>query len=182
MACPTLAPRGRARRASHPDQRCLLQAAGRHTLKFGGDVNNIHEVMINLFQGGGIYSYGDTNNTANFQDWILDAFQGSLATPIPTPDYHYNSFVQTVDVVNTKAGTQGKDDFWMNMYDGFAEDSWKIEPQADRDGRRALRCATDSGPRHSSTTITPRFPRNTPRPSRTCWIVFSRASASHGAR
>ena len=30
---------------------------GRHTLKFGGDANIVHEVMINLFQGGGIYSY-----------------------------------------------------------------------------------------------------------------------------
>ena len=30
---------------------------GHHTFKFGGDVNIIHEVMINLFQGGGIYSY-----------------------------------------------------------------------------------------------------------------------------
>ena len=34
---------------------------GRHTFKFGGDVNIVHEVMINLFQGGGIYSYGDAN-------------------------------------------------------------------------------------------------------------------------
>src|SRR5215472_4405245 len=31
----------------------------RHTFKFGGDVNIVHEVMINLFQGGGIYSYGE---------------------------------------------------------------------------------------------------------------------------
>ncbi len=35
---------------------------GKHTFKFGGDVNIVHEVMINLFQGGGIYCYGDTNN------------------------------------------------------------------------------------------------------------------------
>ncbi len=26
------------------------------------------------------------------------------------------------------AGTQGKDDFWMKMYDGFAEDTWKLMP------------------------------------------------------
>ena len=39
---------------------------------------------------------------------------------------HYNSFVQTVDVLNTAANTQGKDDFYMKMFDGFAEDSWKV--------------------------------------------------------
>ena len=30
--------------------------------------------MINLFQGGGIYGYGDANTLLNFQDWIQDAF------------------------------------------------------------------------------------------------------------
>jgi len=105
------------------------KVAGKHTFKFGGDWNNVHEIMINLFQGGGIYGYGDANNTANFQDWILDAFQGQAGDTDPYAGYHYNSFVQTVDVVNTKAGTQGNDNFWMNMYDGFFEDTWKIAPK-----------------------------------------------------
>ena len=99
---------------------------GRHTLKFGGDVNLVHEVMINLFQGGGVYSYSDTTNTAAFQDWVADAFAGQPGDTDPYAGYHYNTFVQTIDKVNTAAGTQGKDDFWMKMYDAFAEDSWKI--------------------------------------------------------
>jgi hypothetical protein len=33
-----------------------------------------------------------------------------------------------VDQVNTTPGTQGKDDFWMKMFDGFAEDAWKVLP------------------------------------------------------
>jgi len=99
---------------------------GRHSLKFGGDANIVHEVMINLFQGGGIYSYGDANAALNFQDWIQDAFHGQAGDTDPYAGFHYNTFVQTVDVVNTKTGTQGKDDFWMNMYDGFAEDTWKV--------------------------------------------------------
>jgi outer membrane receptor protein involved in Fe transport len=99
---------------------------GRHTLKFGGDFNLVHEVMINLFQGGGIYSYGESTPAANFQDWISDAFQGQVGNTGPYTGFHYNTFVQTVDVVNTKAGTQGKDDFWMKMIDGFGEDSWKV--------------------------------------------------------
>jgi hypothetical protein len=101
---------------------------GHHTFKFGGDVNLVHEVMINLFQGGGIYSYGESTPLANFQDWIRDAFAGQPGDNDPYAGYHYNTFVQTIDVVNTAAGTQGKDDFWMKMFDGFAEDSWKLRP------------------------------------------------------
>ena len=99
---------------------------GRHDLKFGGDINNVHEVMINLFQGGGLYSYGESTSAANFVDWIEDAFQGQAGDTDPYAGFHYNTFVQTVDVVNTKPGTQGKDDFYMNMFDIFGEDTWKV--------------------------------------------------------
>jgi hypothetical protein len=102
---------------------------GHHTFKFGGDANIVHEVMINLFQGGGIYSYGESTTPANFQDWVEDSFAGQPGDTDPYAGYHYNTLVQTVDKVNTAAGTQGKDDFWMKMYDGFAEDTWKVTPE-----------------------------------------------------
>ncbi len=102
---------------------------GKHNFKFGGDANIVHEVMINLFQGGGIYNYGESTPAANFADWIQDAFQGQAGNTDPYAGYHYSSFVQTVDVVNTKTGTQGKDDFWMKMFDGFAEDQWHVTPK-----------------------------------------------------
>lgn len=101
-------------------------AKGRHTLKFGGDVNTVHEVMINLYQGGGLYGYSDTTNATEFADWVADAFQGQLGDTDPYAGYHYNSFVQTVDQVNKAPGTQGKDDFWMNMFDFFAGDTWSV--------------------------------------------------------
>ncbi|HEV2619297.1 MAG TPA: TonB-dependent receptor [Acidobacteriaceae bacterium] len=101
---------------------------GRHTFKFGGDINNVHEVMINLFQGGGIYSYSGANSTTNFQSYVADAFAGQAGDTDPFAGYHYTSFVQTVDRINTAPGTQGKDDFYMNILDGFAEDNWKIAP------------------------------------------------------
>ncbi len=99
---------------------------GKQSLKFGGDANIVHELMINLFQGGGIYSYGESTATANFQDWILDAFQGQGGDTDPYAGFHYNTFVQTVDAVNTAPGTQGRDNFWMKMFDGFFEDTWKV--------------------------------------------------------
>jgi len=102
---------------------------GNHNLKFGGDANIVHEVMINLFQGGGIYTYNDSNNILLFQDWAEDAFSGQPGNTDAYAGYHYDKFVQTIDAVNTGAGTQGKDDFWMKMWDGFAEDSWKVTPK-----------------------------------------------------
>jgi hypothetical protein len=122
-------------RVAEPDEKRIQisdvfsKGVGKHSFKFGGDLNNVHEIMINLFQGGGIYAYGESTNTANFQDWILDAFQGQAGDTDPYAGYHYNSFVQTVDVVNTKPGTQGNDNFYMNMVDGFFEDTWKVGPK-----------------------------------------------------
>ncbi len=99
---------------------------GRHTIKFGGDVNLVHEVMINLFQGGGIYGYSG-NVTQEFQNWIVDAFAGQAGDTDPFAGSHYNTFVQTIDKQNpTTGGKAGADDFWMKMYDGFAEDTWKV--------------------------------------------------------
>jgi hypothetical protein len=102
---------------------------GRHTLKFGGDVNLVHEVMINLFQGGGVYGYSG-NVTTEFQNWAADAFAGQAGDTDPYAGSHYNTFVQTVDLQNpTTGGKAGADDFWMKMFDGFAEDSWKVNPK-----------------------------------------------------
>ena len=101
---------------------------GHQSFNFGGDVNLIHEVMINLFQGGGLYNYGEATTLGNFQDWVQDSFVGQTGDTDPYAGYHYNTLVQTVDQVNKAPGTQGKDDFWMNMWDGFAEDVWKVTP------------------------------------------------------
>jgi hypothetical protein len=105
------------------------KVAGRHTIKFGGDVNLVHEVMINLFQGGGIYGYSGTV-TQEFSNWAADAFAGQAGDIDPYAGSHYNTFVQTIDQQNpTTGGKAGADDFWMKMFDGFAEDSWKVSPK-----------------------------------------------------
>jgi hypothetical protein len=55
-------------RAAEPDEHRLQLSDvfstvhGRHTFKFGGDANIVHEIMINLYQGGGLYGYGDSTN------------------------------------------------------------------------------------------------------------------------
>ena len=153
---------------------------GRHTLKFGGDVNLVHEIMINLFQGGGIYNYGESTPLANFRDWISDAYAGQPGNTDPYAGYHYNTFVQTIDVVNTAPGTQGKDDFWMKMFDGFAEDSWKLKAQLPPHRSASVTTYSSRLRRGSSTTTILRSQPSTARPLRTSPIAFSPASALAG--
>jgi hypothetical protein len=101
---------------------------GRHTFKFGGDVNIVHEVMINLFQGGGVYAYNGSNNAANFSNYSSDVFHGVTGNTDPNSGYHFTSLVQTADILNPPSKA-GADDFYMKMFDGFAEDQWKLTPK-----------------------------------------------------
>ncbi len=98
---------------------------GHHSLKFGGDANIVHEVMINLFQGGGVYNYSGSTAVQNFQSWASDSFRGQAGDTDPYAGYHYTTFVQTIDQLNT-GNRRGADDFWFKMFDGFFEDSWKL--------------------------------------------------------
>ena len=119
-------------RIAEPDEHRLQitdvfsKVYGRHTFKFGGDVNLVHEIMINLFQGGGIYSYSGSV-TQEFKNWAVDAFAGQAGDTDPYAGSHYNTFVQTIDKQHPiSSGKAGADDFWMKMYDGFFEDTWKV--------------------------------------------------------
>jgi len=95
----------------------VSQTHGKHTLKAGVDLNFIHEIMINLFQGDGSYSFTGTAASA-FTNWVQDVYNvnGGL---------HYQSFTQVVDNVTGL----GKDDFWNKNLSAFAEDSWKVLPK-----------------------------------------------------
>ncbi len=98
---------------------------GHHSFKFGGDANIVHEIMINLFQGGGIYNYSGTA-VANFQNWASDSYAGQAGDTTPNAGKLYSTFVQTIDNINGPTAAAGGDNFYMQIYDGFAEDLWKI--------------------------------------------------------
>ncbi|HEV2575820.1 MAG TPA: TonB-dependent receptor [Acidobacteriaceae bacterium] len=99
---------------------------GHHSFKFGGDINVVHEIMINLFQGGGLYNYSGANATVNFQNWAADAFAGQAGDTVANAGKLYTSFTQTIDAINGPTAAAGGDNFYMHLYDGFAEDSWKL--------------------------------------------------------
>ncbi|HVW87491.1 MAG TPA: TonB-dependent receptor, partial [Bryobacteraceae bacterium] len=97
----------------------LSMNRGRHTIKAGFDVNSIHEVLINLFQGGGVYNYTGANA---FSNWVADVTGTNLGDNLT--GRHFGSFVQVTDPVTGV----GKDDFYDNDIDGFVEDTWKARP------------------------------------------------------
>jgi outer membrane receptor protein involved in Fe transport len=97
----------------------LSQSRGRHTFKMGFDVNAVHELLINLFQGGGVYSY---SGTTAFNNWAADVMGINLGDGLT--GRHFSTFVQVTDPLTGV----GKDDFYDNDYAGFFEDSWKARP------------------------------------------------------
>ncbi|HLJ46891.1 MAG TPA: TonB-dependent receptor [Bryobacteraceae bacterium] len=93
---------------------------GTHTFKAGVDVNAIHELLINLFQGGGVYTYSGTNA---FPNWVADVTGTNLGDNLT--GRHFTTFVQ----VNDPITHVGKDDFYDNDFDAFFEDTWKVTPK-----------------------------------------------------
>jgi hypothetical protein len=92
---------------------------GRHTFKMGADVNAVHELLINLFQGGGVYTY---SGSAAFSNWVADVTGTNLGDGLT--GRHFNTFVQVTDPITGV----GKDDFYDNDVAAFFEDNWKARP------------------------------------------------------
>ena len=88
---------------------------GLHDFKVGLDINEIRDVFINIFQGGGVYAY---NNLTNF---ALD--YGRVDTGANTGK-HYNTFTQAFDVTNP----EGKANFSTVDYNFYGQDSWRVTP------------------------------------------------------
>jgi len=104
---------------------------GTHVLKFGADVNLIHELLINLFQGDGNYSYNSTSAfagcpsgpNATFCRWVADALGVDVGDTFTGK--HYGTFTQ----VNDPITHVGKDDFYNNDFGLYLEDTWKLRPR-----------------------------------------------------
>ncbi len=122
---------------------------GTHALKFGVDISPVHELLINLFNGGGVYSYNYTDSVTGalvaansaettLQAWVADLY--NLPLNIDTSlnsakcivggvdiciGRHYNTYSQAIDTVNP-AQLAGKDDFYDTHYGAYAQDAWKV--------------------------------------------------------
>ncbi len=111
-------------RTAEPDEHrvqvtdTLSWTKGRHQIKAGYDLNAIHEIMINLFNGPAQYSYTGSAQAA-FNNWVVDAYGINIGDGLT--GRHYNSFTQTTDPITGV----GKDDFYDYDHAGFVQDSWK---------------------------------------------------------
>ena len=104
---------------------------GKHELKMGADVNFIHELLINLFQGDGNYSYNSTaafagcpaGANATFCRWAADVVGADVGDTLTGK--HYATFTQ----VNDPITHVGKDDFYNNDLGLYLEDTWRLKPK-----------------------------------------------------
>jgi hypothetical protein len=119
-------------RAAYPDEKRIQFSQnlnwlhGRHSVKFGWDVTRVDDLQINLFSGGGVYSYPSLNNFA------LDC--GNAAQPIPLSNCqaattgggvtgaHYTTYIQAFDSL----GAAGKTDFQTWDAAGYVEDTFRV--------------------------------------------------------
>ena len=111
-------------RTAEPDEHriqisdTLSKVHGSHSFKAGVDVNVIHEVMINLYNGTGQYGYSGAAQSV-FNNWVLDTYGINIGDGLT--GRHFTTFTQ----VNDPITHVGKDDFYNNDYAAFFEDSWK---------------------------------------------------------
>jgi outer membrane receptor protein involved in Fe transport len=108
---------------------------GAHTFKTGVDINFVHDLLINLFQGDGSYSYsgvalpaaagcpGNTQNTI-FCDWMIDSLGLDIPGDTRAVGQHYTSFTQVTDPITHV----GSDDFFDRDYGVYFQDSWRVRP------------------------------------------------------
>jgi len=112
-------------RTAEPDEHrnqiadTISKVYGRHTFKTGFDLNLIHEVMINLYNGTGDYTYSNGNAQSSFNSWVEDIYGINMGDGLT--GRHFNTFVQ----VNDPVTHVGKDDFHDNDVAAFFQDSWK---------------------------------------------------------
>lgn len=117
-------------RPKYPDERRfqfidnISYYAGAHGLKAGVDINYVREDIINLFQGGGVYSY--PNLQAIAADCPPEA-AGCVQLQDAIPGRHYTNYVQQFDLRG--GGLRGDAFFTTTDWNFFAQDNWTINNQ-----------------------------------------------------
>lgn len=116
-------------RLKYPDERryqfidTISHYMGAHSLKAGVDINYVQENLINLFQGAGVYAYGNLGAIASDCPFLA---QGCvpLVSGTATDQRHYNSFTQAFDLRGPTF--QGDVYFPTTDYNAFVQDTWKV--------------------------------------------------------
>jgi hypothetical protein len=126
---------------------------GRHSLKFGWDITRVDDLQINLFQGGGVYSYSSLNNFAldcgNASSVPLANCQAAT-TGGGVTGAHYTTFAQAFDSLNAAGST----DFQTWDAAGYIEDT--IRPMSSLTVNLGLRYEIQTMPTLKGNPLDPR--------------------------
>lgn len=95
---------------------------GRHSIKAGADINYVRELQINLFNGGGVYSYSSLNALA--QDCPPQATGCTPQNTGTSTRKHYNSFQQAFDF----KGQAGRIFFTTTEWNFYVQDNFRVSP------------------------------------------------------
>ncbi len=93
---------------------------GKHSIKVGLDVNYVRELAINLYNGGGTYSYSSLNNLA--MDCPADASGCVQQNTGATTGKHYSNFQQAFDA----RGVGGKLQFNSTDSNFYLQDNYRL--------------------------------------------------------
>jgi hypothetical protein len=93
---------------------------GGHTIKAGADINYVQEQLINLYNGGGFYSY--SNLTAIANDCPVGSTGCVSADTGATTGRHYNTFNQAFDLTGLN-GALGFNQWQQSLY---VQDTWRV--------------------------------------------------------
>jgi hypothetical protein len=116
-------------RAKYPDERryqvmdTISHYMGAHSLKAGVDINYVQENLINLFQGAGVYAYGNLGSIASDCPFLAKGCV-PLVQGATTDQRHYNSYTQAFDLRGSTF--QGDVYFPTTDYNAFVQDTWKV--------------------------------------------------------
>ena len=116
-------------RNSYPDERrwqfadTVTWNSGRHTFKFGGDINRVSDTIENLFTGAGSYSYN------NIGDFIID-YVGTAGLPGTTRCINSSRTIGKCYTSNYLQGV-GFSGIKLTTYDYnfFVQDDFRISPR-----------------------------------------------------
>jgi len=124
-------------RPKYPDERRyqfidnVTYYYGAHSIKSGFDFNFVHEDLVNLFQGAGIYAYPNINAIASDCPFVPGGGGASGCTPLiagTSADLrHYTSYNQQFDLRG--AGFAGDVSFRTTDYNVFVQDNWRVSNQ-----------------------------------------------------
>lgn len=107
-------------RTAYPDEKrnqfsdTMSIAKGHHFFKFGFDFNRNYDLLDNLYQGGGQYSYSGTYARASFITDLMNYKNGH-------PSANYSSFTQAFGPTSIQFKT------WDHAI--FFQDDWKVLPR-----------------------------------------------------